>query len=358
MFSLYSEKMPKRERSAFDALAAVLPPGSVALSERADGSLTATLPDRSRRRLVLAWAGHGYPRDVQRTLLDPEVVAARVQGDLTVVAAHSLSPGARQLLRAEGVSWVGVDGSAELRLGTVWIDRDGSSAGRTAERPTAWSPARAEVAEALFAVLTDRDPSGSGSDEVPDVETMARLAGRSFGTTANTLAVLDAQGWTAPGTRARARIVTDGPAMLDSWAAWNTERHRRFDGFHSIHRSPGDVVDELLEAFGNDLILTGAAASEQVRPTLTGGWVVTAYVADGSGWSGIEATTRRARLVPAAVPRIRLAPAPPVVEHTTSIARGLRVASPARVYADLAAGSDREREAAELFRATTMGILS
>ncbi len=145
--------------------------------------------------------------------------------------------------------------------------------------------------------------------------------------------------------------------MLDSWAAWNTTQRRRFDGFHSVRRDPADIVDELLQAFGNDLVLTGAAASETIRPTLTGGWVVTAYVAGRSGWTGIDTTTG-GRFVPSAVPRIRLAPAPAVVENTSTVVRGLRVASPARVYADLVSGSDREREAAQLFRDATLGTVS
>ena len=349
--------MPQNENRGLQALTTVLPPGSVDVTEQVDGHLVASLPDGSRRRLVIGWAGYGYPRDVQRVLADPTVVGARERDDLVVVAAHSLSSGARQLLRAEGISWVGSDGSAELRLGTVWVDRDGSASHRAVERPIAWSPARAEVAEALLSVVAGRDRGSPGADAVPDVETIARLAERSLGTAANTLALLDAEGWTTRGRQARSRVLANGPAMLDSWAAWNTTQRRRFDGFHSVRRDPADIVDELLQAFGNDLVLTGAAASETIRPTLTGGWVVTAYVAGRSGWTGIDTTTR-ARFVPSAVPRIRLAPAPAVVENTSTVVRGLRVASPARVYADLVSGSDREREAAELFRDATLGTVS
>ncbi|MCM3520988.1 hypothetical protein [Curtobacterium sp. P97] len=350
--------MPNTEEFAITALAEALPNGSVVLSPRRDGSWTATLPDGSRRRLVVSWAGYGYPRDVQRALIDPEVRAAREHGDLIVIAAHTVSPGARQLLRSEGASWVGRDGSAELRLGTVWIDRDRASPSRPADRPLTWSPARADVTEALLAVLTERDPATAGASDVPDVEMVARLSGRSLGTVAGTYALLDAQQWTAPGFRPRSRVVANGPAMFDSWSRWAGEQRRRFDGFHSVHRDPARIVEQLGEAFGDELVLTGAAASELSRPTLTGGWVVTAYVASPDAWRGIDEATRRARLIPASVPRIRLAPTTPVIERTASIVDGRRVAAPARVYADLAAGTDREREAAESFRATMLQVLS
>jgi len=328
------------------------------LREAGDG-LHATLPDGSQRRVTVCWAGHGYPRDVERTLASEAVTNALAADDLVVFVAHSFSEGARRLLRSRGLSWTGLDGSAELRLGTVWVDRDGNGGRRVTRPPTiGWTRARADVAEALLAILAKRDHESPEALDVPEVEALATLAGRSLGTVANTFAFLDAQKWTVGSRRARSRALAQPTAFFDSWAAWDSEQHRRFDGFHSIHRDPARIVQELIGSFGTTLVLTGAAASELVRPTLTGGHVVTAYVETADGWPGIEASTRDAGMIPAAAPRVRLAPAPPVVARTTSVVDGSRVTSPARTYADMLAGSEREREAAEAYRASTLGWLA
>lgn len=344
--------MPSTENQVVSeaALRAALPHGSVRLRSRADGALSAVLPDGTKKALHLAWAGYGYPRDVQRALRDQRVVDARAKEDFVVIVAHMLSDGARQLLRAEGISWVGLDGSAELRLGTVWVDRDGSRTNRVVRPEVGWTRGRADVAEALLAIMAKREPEHPGTNDVPEVEALANRSGRSLGTVANTLALFDANGWTARAERSRSRTVADAPALLDSWSTWDAAQRRRFDGFHSIHRDPSRVVEQLVSAFGSSLLLTGAAASELVRPTLTGSHVVTAYVEVPNGWPDIDSITRSAKMIPAAVPRIRLAPASTVIANTTSIVSGMRVTSPARTYADLLAGSEREHEAAEAFR--------
>lgn len=332
----------------------MLPQGSVRLRTGAGGDLSAVLPDGTRKALHLGWAGYGYPRDVQRTLRDERVIDARSNEDLVVIAAHTLSDGARQVLRAEGISWVGLDGSAELRLGTVWVDRDGSRTNRVVRSEIGWTRGRADVAEALLAIIAKREPERPGTNDVPEVEALANRSGRSLGTVANTLALFDANGWTARAEQSRSRTIANAPALLDSWSTWDAAQRRRFDGFHSIHRDPARVVEQLVSTFGSSLLVTGAAASELVRPTLTGGHVVTAYVEVPNGWPDIDSITRSAKMISASVPRIRLAPAPAVIANTTSIVGDTRVTSPARTYADLLAGSEREHEAAEAFRELTL----
>ena len=203
-------------------------------------------------------------------------------------------------------------------------------------------------------MLADREPELPGANEVPEVEALANLSGRSLGTVANTLAMFDRSRWTARGKHSRSRIVANAPALLDAWAMWVGAQPQRFDGFHSIHREPSRIIDDLGAAFGSSLILTGPAASEAVRPFLTGSWVVTAYVDTPDGWSGIDRGTRAAKMIPAAVPRIRLAPASPVIVNTRGRGERSSVASSGRTYADLLSGSEREREAAEAFRSTAL----
>jgi hypothetical protein len=63
-------------------------------------------------------------------------------------------------------------------------------------------------------------------------------------------------------------------------------------------------------------------------------------------------------MIPAAAPRIRLAPASPVIVNTRGRGERSFVASGGRIYADLLASSEREREAAEAFRSTALRLFS
>lgn len=351
--------MPQDEKALVAALRRAMPPGSIEITDadRAGGGLTATLPDGSRSPIDLRWAGRGYPRDVQAALHRAPSVDAGVPGVQVLVVAHALSDGARAVLAERGLSWFSLDGAASIHIGTVWIDRDARPGSADAvPRPTfRWADARADVAEVLLQIVANGARWPDDRPRVADVELLSSLSGRSLGTVANTLAGLDSAGWTAPGPEPRSRAVVDASGLLDSWATWRAGQRVRWDGFHVLERDPEQIERHLFRAFGDRLVLTGTSVSERVRPTLTGHRVVTAYV-DGD-WDTVDALTVDAKMLPAASPRVRLRPAPPQVLRTTTFGDGARRASAVRVYADLLSGSDREREAAELWRADELRAL-
>jgi hypothetical protein len=360
-FSLYSENVPITENTVVSALRRVLPEGSIRIdtSGGVDTAPVAVLPDGSRIRLVLRWAGEGFPRDIARALAREPLTTPlpSVDGQQhEVFCAQSVSEGSRKVIEALGASWVALDGSASLHIGTVWVERAPEPGLVAEDVGFDWSAARAEIAEGLIAVVVNGSRTADGRTRVPDVETLARLSGRSLGSVSNTLAGFDRNGWTGPGPEARSRVLLDGASLLDSWSEWDRRRARGWESFHTLHRDPAVIERELITAFGADLILTGASAAERVRPFLTGARSVTAYV--DADRSHIRDVAERTGTLPAATGQIRLAPAPVPVARTTRLVGGARSAAPARVYADLLTGSEREREAAEALRASTLGALT
>ncbi|WIB77886.1 type IV toxin-antitoxin system AbiEi family antitoxin [Curtobacterium sp. MCPF17_002] len=351
--------MPITERAVVGALRRALPAGSIEIVTTDDATTApvAVLPDGSRVALVLRWAGEGFPRDVVRAL-ENEPLSAPVDGTVAeqhqVFCASSVSEGSRKVLEAIGASWVALDGSASLHIGTVWVERAPAADGqRTEEVGFRWSAARAEIAEAFVAVVATRSRTADDLVRVPEVETLATLSGRSLGSVSNALSGFDRNQWTGPGPEARSRVLLDGPGLLDSWSDWDRRQPRRWESFHTLSRDPASIERDLLTTFGADVIFTGASAAELVQPFLTGARAVTAYV--DADLEEIRVRSEEARMLPADSGQVRLRIAPVPVERTTQVIRGTRIASAARVYADLLAGSEREREAAAVLRSSTLG---
>lgn len=316
----------------------------------------AVLPDGSSVELQLSWAGYGYPRDVVRALQPVEPGNASAGSPQLIICAQSISDGSRKLLESLGVSWFALDGSASLHIGTVWVEREARAAAVAEELGFRWTAARADIAEVLMSIVVNGAAWPDGRPRVADVETLGRLAGRSLGSVANALSDFDVSEWTEPGPEPRSRALRDPRGLLDSWSGWDRRQRRRWDTFHTLSRNPDEIASGLLDVFRGDLILTGAAVSERSRPMLTGSRTVAAYVR--GDWRSISAAAIESRMMPAAEGMIRLAVAPPSVTNTARIIDGLPVASPVRVYADLLAGSERERDAAEVYRAAELGPLA
>lgn len=346
-----------------EALQRVLPAGALELDltdSRVDA--TAVLPDGAKLPLTFKWAGEGYPRDVDRALravaaANPESTAARAQ---TIVFAHAVSKNVAEVLRDRGLSWVGLDGSASLHLGTVWIERSPSLERTTAadRRSFAWTPARLDIAEALLAATARAMVPVDERPSVPRVEALRDTSGRSIGAVAKALAEFDRQGWTGPGGKARGRVLRSGASLLDSWSRWSASHHEPWRMYHSLHRDPGRIVRALQEACGEAVFITGLTASQLVVPTTTDNPVVSAYVAVGrDGWQGVDARLSREDFRSSERGTVRLAPASPVISNFRDHGGGIQTASPVRVYADLLAGFSREVEAAEAYRAATLGSL-
>jgi hypothetical protein len=352
--------VPITEKTLLQALRRALPPGSIDIIAHEGAAPVAVLPDGSEVALVFRWAGAGFPRDVARAFghepLSPRE-DARTGAQHEVVFAQSVSDGSRPVIEAVGASWVALDGSASLHIGTVWVERAPIPGLVAEELGFRWSAARADVAEALFAIVVDGSRWEDGRTRIPEVETLARLSERSLGSVSNALSGFDQNGWTGPGPEPRSRVLIDGSGMLDSWSEWSRRQPRNWISFHTLDRDPARVERVLLTTFGPDLVLTGAAGGERLRPFLTGARSVSAYVVDADD-DQIRDLAERADMLPAPTGQVRVAVAPRAIANTTRIAADVRIASPARIYADLLIGSEREREAAEMIRDSALGKLT
>jgi|GEM_PF-868464 len=355
--------MSQRESLMVESLWNALPRGAIdlELSDRRFDAV-AVLPDGSRQALEFKWVGEGYPRDVNRVLrvgpyVEPDSLAASAQ---TIVFARRFSKNAIDLLRDRGLSWVALDGSASVQLGTVWVERDARFEPPPAvEGPFAWTTARSEIAEALLAAVARSMVPVDERPAVPLLEDLARWSARSLGAVAKTLSEFDREGWTTASRPSRRRVLTNGPALLDSWSSWYAEHHFAWNMYHSLHREPGRVEETLQSALGTDVVFTGLTASQLLVPTMTSAPVVSAYVIGGrEGWRAVDRALERHDVQPAGSGQIRLALCPPVVESFASDLVGVRTAAPVRVYADLLSGFSRELEAAEAYRAITLGSLA
>lgn len=351
--------MPITEKTLVQALRRALPPGSIDIISHDGVAPVAVLPDGSEVALVMRWAGAGFPRDVARAFenepLSPSADAG-VDAHHEVVFAQSVSDGSRRVIEAVGASWAALDGSASLHIGTVWVERAPTPGLVAEEVGFRWSAARADVAEALFAIVADGSRWGDGRTRVPEVESLATLSDRSLGSVSNALSGFDQNGWTGPGPEPRSRALVDGSGMLDSWSEWSRRQPRNWISFHTLDRDPARVERALLTTFGTDLVLTGASGSERLRPFLTGARSVSAYVVDADD-DHIRDLGERAGMLPAPTGQVRIAAAPRAIANTTRTAADVRIASPARIYADLLTGSEREREAADIIRDSALGKL-
>src|SRR5581483_883858 len=91
-----------------------------------------------------AWAGHGWPSDVERTV--------RANPTVDVVYARRLSEGARQWLTAHDLGWVDEQQAANISLPSgfvIW--RDPVRTPSAIQTDGRWTRAALTVAEGLFA---------------------------------------------------------------------------------------------------------------------------------------------------------------------------------------------------------------
>lgn len=300
--------------------------------------------DGMRRGLRVAWAGEGWPRDVERTLaLAPA---------LDVVTAHRLSPGAIALLSRREVGYADETGRAEIVGSGLLISRDSLLAPADAAVPAVrWSTSVLSVTEALLA------------DVRPTVDAMRDATGYSTGAMVNALNDLEAKGLLARPEAVRgprsARRVVDIRRLLDVYAA-AAGVHRAGLPVLRLARLWRDPLAALSEEIGPALdrrgigwAATGAAAAALVAPYLTDFRVVELYVTEDH-FSSVDVLnqaldTRGAERGH----RVEVRPFPTPTATATSRVGPVEVVPTPRLYADLRALSGRFAEAAEHLREVT-----
>lgn len=358
--------MTTTELQAFDVVARVTRGSSLTVSFRAKGRPQIVAPTSpGPRDLRLLWAGQGYPRDVARAL-DSDT------GDSTtfpVVVARHFSPGSLSLLEDRGLSWVSEDGNARididgshLSFGRVDLRATGELALATSlgARVTKWSEGKSSIAETLLAIRS-RDRVDRDDRLVPRGSQLAESTGLSAAMVSKTLSWFDEEGWTRPDGPRRGRTSTrswtDPGGLLSSWASWTAASPEKPRRFHGLGRDAAPLAHPLSSALGDRVSVSGrvAAELEAGRSTSTpqlrlyaDAHLSTGRLEDTLRGLGLEEVDEGGRLIVLTAPSSTL--------RTSRIISDVRVASPARIYADTLREGLRSDETAQFYRDARIGF--
>jgi hypothetical protein len=228
--------------------------------------------DGTSVRIAVAALRYAYPRDVQGAVwkLDEFKYAyAPSQSDdlILLVAAESLSPGARELLRKRGIGYFERNGNLNFkwRNWLINIERpDLPSARRGAT--SLFTDSREAVVHAL---LVNRLGWLSGSD-------LAAMAQTSQYTVSVVLQELERREWceTNGAGRTLRRRLSKPRELLDAWAVQWKKRKEQRSGWYLFHERQNPLLTTLTDAIEStnptfDWALTGTNAANVYAPLLT-----------------------------------------------------------------------------------------
>lgn len=291
-----------------------------------------------------------YPRDVREVLWQFKHLERRaVIGEretYPVLVAESISPGAKELLRAEGAAYFDSGGSLFLpaRAAYLYIDRPPPKSLQRSIRAT-FSGRRAQVLHALLV----RDRTWFG------VTGIAQEAKVAPSTASEVLSQLDRFEWVesrgqGPG---KERRLTDPGALLDAWvkqqALLRPSPMRRY-------YVPGFKAEALLDHIGRifalhqvDYAVTAEAAAQRYAPFLTGVSAVRTRMLAGPA-ADASVAELGARVVNEGSNLIVLETKSAGELLFSEQIGGIWLASPVQVYLDLLRGEGRAKELADHLR--------
>lgn len=291
-------------------------------------------------KLRVAWAGNGWPSDVRQMIA--EYPGSWPTG--LVVAAHRISPGARELLEAREANWADESGNAHIVAPGIFVDRE-VALETEPMRNFSWSASAIAVGEAL---LAKEWQTGVSTTE------LATLVQWSPAQVSQVLQSFDAQGWTIKygpqrGSHARREIV-DPEGLLDAWAGVVVARQPDPRLSHRALRSPLEFLEgELSESLNGHVrwALSGWAAAHKLAPISDAVPSLQIYVHEDDFIGPLNRAIGDAGLADVAeggkVAFLSAHPSVLSIAQLTSVAPN--VSSP-RVYADLLAIGGRAHDAA------------
>lgn len=216
-----------------------------------------------------------YPRDVRQDLEHLRSLSDEEGDRIAVLAAESISPGAKELLQKERVAYWDSGGSLFLMASGLYllIDRPAPKALKRAMR-TLFSGRRAQ---AILAILCLHE-------QWVRVAEVARLSGVSRPTVSQVMTELERQGFldTRGAGPGKERRVTSPGELLDAWVAeLPTLRKAQPRRFFVPGPNAGQLAERIgaeLEARGVTYGLTGQAAAQRHAPFLSSSPVVALLV--------------------------------------------------------------------------------
>lgn len=336
---MQAENRPSRIlAAALDGVAvrdAVSPGGPDLLVQTRDGTQIA---------IEVKWAGEGWPDDVRRVA---RVVPDPWPENLVLVARH-LSPGAIEWLRERNANWADEAGQARI-IGPqgLLVIREPAirSTAVLSPRAFSWSPSSLLIVEAILA----------RPDEPLRAAQLAQVCGWSTPQTASVLKALDAHGWTAKRGPARGpsayRELVDANAMLAAWSGALAERPRDVRIAHRTTRDAMSLLRGKLRAALDQNVrwaASGWAGLELAAPFTTTVPTVHVYVRDEDFAGALSRAIEDAGLRELDEGgRFNFWRADERTFALTRKHRGLPVASPPRLYADLSSFGARGQDAAD-----------
>ena len=299
-----------------------------------------------------------YPRDVRQALWQIRDSASRRQGDgnggpaVPLLAAESISPGAKELLRGERVGYF--DGGGSLYLpapgALFFVDKPPSKSTSRAIR-SLYSGRRAHVLHGLL----ERHGDWLGVTELAEDVSASPSTVSQVLTALERLDWLDSRGQ-GPGKQRR---LSQPATLLDAWVAnlkqQPLDRMRRF--FVPSLKADGlaESLDQVLSARGIDYALTHEAAAQRYAPFLSGVSQLRCRLPTGAATEaalselGARAVTEGANL-------LVMEAKPPGDMLFRQRVGGIWLSSPIQVYLDLQRSEGRAKELAEHLRKQKIGF--
>ena len=298
-----------------------------------------------------------YPRDVRQVIWQIRDASRAWAGNhpgevVSMIAAESISPGAKELLRSEGVGYYDSGGSLYLPAPGIYLYIE-KPPPKTLVKSirSLFSGRRAQVLHALLV----RRQKWFGVTE------LAQLAQVSPATASQVLTELERFDWLEARGRgpSKERHLREPAALLDAWA-----KQVKGDQAHSLSRYyvPATKADalplrvaEALEGQGVEYAISHEAAAQRLAPFLSSVSQVRLRLLPGQAVDsalsdlGARLVTEGANL---AVIETKSAGELLFRERV----EGLWLASPIQIYLDLLRGEGRSKEMAEHFRKERIGF--
>lgn len=297
-----------------------------------------------------------YPRDVRESLwqIKKFVLSEQPNDNRSVVpllAAESISPGAKDLLRQESVGYFDSGGSLYVpaRRAFIYIEKPPPKTFSKSVR----SLFKGKRAQVLHALLLH-------SERWFSVKSLAELAEVSPATTSETLSSLDRFEWMSSQGQgpSKKRRLSDPSALLDEWAKQASMQRLAFRPYYVPLADLDTLVEKLDRTFGNenaDYVLTQEIAAQHYAPYLTSVSRVKCRIAPGRASAeaiselGARGASEGSNLL--------------VLQSKSENAFLFKkrignawLASPIQVYLDLLRSGGRSKEMAEHLRKEVIGF--
>ncbi|UZE23669.1 hypothetical protein LOY67_27390 [Pseudomonas sp. B21-056] len=298
--------------------------------------------------LVVEVLRNAYPRDIRSAMwvLD-EVQHSQNRELIKMVAAETLSPGAKQMLKDHGFGYFEKSGSLYLRTKRWFINIERPSKPPSKSNTISlFTDAREGVVHALL--MHTRQWMTGGE--------LAELAQTSAYTCSVVLQELERREWcdsTGGGRTKRRRLVKPGK-LLDAWAEHWAQREEQITKGYLFVEHPKhllrEVTDRVQEAgLASKCIVSGAAAGNAFAPLLTSTDAVDLVIPPGWTQTFMEALKMKPVAKGANVSLIQRE-APALLFSQPFNNYSCNFASPYILYLDLLDGRGRNKELAEYVR--------